>query len=91
MRPLPARAKNGRMVAALELTSGFGVVISILVLGVLFLAWLVALFLLVGDSISFLAKIVWFVFLTCLAPIAIPLYFILRHHRHTASTAGAAG
>jgi hypothetical protein len=40
------------------------VVISILVLGTLFIAWIVALFLLVGDSISVLAKLVWFVFLT---------------------------
>jgi hypothetical protein len=72
------------MVAALELTSGIGVVISIIVLGGLFVAWLVSLFLLVGDSISFLAKVVWFVFLTCLAPIAIPIYFVLRHHRRAA-------
>ena len=72
------------MVAAIELTSGIGVVISIVVLGALFIAWIVSLFLLIADSISFGAKILWFVFLTCLAPIAIPIYFILRHHRHAA-------
>jgi hypothetical protein len=72
------------MIAAIEVTSGFGLVVSIVVLGALFLAWIVCLFLLVGDSISVVAKILWFVFLTCLAPIAIPLYLILRHHRRAA-------
>jgi hypothetical protein len=72
------------MVGAIELTSGFGVVISIVVLGGLFILWIFCLFLLVADSISVLAKIVWFVFLTCLAPIAIPIYLILHHHRHAA-------
>ncbi len=75
------------LVAAFELTSGIGVVISILVLGTLLIAWLVSLFLLLVDSISVLAKIVWFIVLTCLAPIAIPLYLILRHRRHRAATA----
>ncbi len=66
-----------------EVTSGFGLVISILVLGALAIAWLVSLFLLVVDSISVLAKIGWFIVLTCLAPIAIPVYLILRHRRHS--------
>ena len=57
--------------------------ISILVLGILAIAWVVSLFLLVVDSISVLAKIGWFLFLTCLAPIAIPVYLILRHRRHS--------
>jgi hypothetical protein len=72
------------MVGAIELTSGWGVVVSIIVLGGLFILWIFCLFLLVSDSISVLAKIVWFVLLTCLAPIAIPLYLILRHLRHAA-------
>jgi hypothetical protein len=70
------------VVGSFEVTSGFGLVISILVLGLLAIAWLVSLFLLMVDSISVLAKIVWFVLLTCLAPVAIPVYLILRHHRH---------
>ena len=72
------------MVGAIELTSGWGVLISIIVLGGLFILWIFCLFLLVTDSISVLAKIVWFVVLTCLAPLAIPLYLILRHYRHAA-------
>jgi hypothetical protein len=79
------------VIAAYEVTSGWGVVVSILVLGLLFLAWVVALFLLVGDSIPVFAKIVWFVALTCLAPIAIPVYLVLRHRRLTHSSPEAAG
>jgi hypothetical protein len=70
------------VVGSFEVTSGFGLVISILVLGLLAIAWLVSLFLLMVDSISVLAKVVWFVLLTCLAPVAIPVYLILRHRRH---------
>lgn len=71
------------VIGSYEVTSGFGLVISILVLGLLAIAWLVSLFLLMVDSISVLAKIVWFVLLTCLAPVAIPVYLILRHRRHS--------
>jgi hypothetical protein len=67
--------------ASLELTSGIGALISIVVLGSIFLFWIVSLFLLVGDSISFGAKILWFIALTCLAPFAIPLYFLARARR----------
>jgi uncharacterized membrane protein YbhN (UPF0104 family) len=67
--------------AAFQLTSGIGAVISIVVLGTIFLFWLVSLFLLVGDSISLGAKILWFIALTCLAPFAIPLYFLARSRR----------
>ena len=74
---------NSTAVASLQVTSGFGLVISIIVLGALLIAWVVSLFLLVVDSISVLAKIVWFLFLTCVAPVAIPVYLILRHHRHS--------
>ena len=67
--------------ASFEVTSGAGAAVSIVVLGVLFFLWIYCLFLLVADSISVLAKILWFVFLTCVAPLAIPLYLILRHRR----------
>ena len=69
------------LVASLQLTSGWGAFLSIIVLGGLFLLWLFSLVLIVTDSISVLAKILWFVFLTCVAPLAIPLYLILRHRR----------
>jgi|tagenome__1003787_1003787.scaffolds.fasta_scaffold20376897_1 hypothetical protein len=66
---------------AFELTSGAGLVVSILVLGALFLAWVVSLFLLVADSISLGAKLLWFLALTCLAPIGIPAYLLARRGR----------
>ncbi len=69
------------LLGSLELTSGWGVVLSIFVLGGLFILWLWSIFLLVTDSISVIAKIVWFVLLVCLAPLAIPAYLILHHHR----------
>jgi hypothetical protein len=69
------------MFAAWEVTSGLGLVVSIVVLGGLFFLWLSALFMLVTDSIGPVAKIVWFVCLTCLAPIAIPVYFLTRRGR----------
>jgi hypothetical protein len=83
---------NGALaiVGSYEVTSGFGAVVSIVVLGALFLLWVYCLFLLVADSISVLAKILWFLFLTCIAPLAIPLYLILRHRRHRADASLAA-
>jgi hypothetical protein len=71
------------LVGSVELTSGVGVVISIIVLGGLFVLWLFSLFLVVTDSISVFAKIIWAILLTCIAPIAIPIYLILRHYRLT--------
>jgi hypothetical protein len=68
--------------AGFEVTSGVGAFISLVVLSLLFIAWLIALFALIVDSISIGAKIIWFLALTCLAPVAIPLYFVLRHRRH---------
>jgi hypothetical protein len=62
-----------------EVTSGVGAFISLVVVSLLFLAWLIALLV---DSISVGAKIIWFLALTCLAPVAIPIYFVLRHGRH---------
>ena len=64
------------------MTSGVGAFISLVLLSLLFFLWLVALFMLVVDSISVGAKILWFVALTCLAPVAIPIYLVLRHRRH---------
>jgi len=69
------------MLAAWEVTSGLGLVVSIVVLGGLFFLWLSALFMLVADSIGLGAKIIWFIALTCLAPIAIPVYFVTRTRR----------
>ena len=76
------------MLASYQVTSGWGAAVSIAVLGLLFAAWLVTLFLLMLDSISVVAKILWFVAITCLAPIAIPVYLIVRytHHRSAAES-----
>lgn len=68
-------------VAAFELTSGWGAAVSIVVLGAIAILWLISLFLVIGDSIGIGAKVVWVVFLTVLAPIAIPTYLILRRRR----------
>jgi len=75
------------MVAAWEVSSGLGLVVSIVVLGGLFFLWLTALFMLVADSIGLGAKIVWFICLTCLAPITIPIYFVTRTRRLTSRSA----
>ena len=66
----------------LELISGLGALIALTLMSMLFLFWVLSLFLLVSDSISFGRKVVWFVALTCLAPFAIPFYFIARS-RHS--------
>ena len=68
--------------AGLEVTSGEGAFVSIVVLSLLFAAWLIAPFALLVDSISIGAKINWFPAITCLAPLAIPIYLVLRHRRH---------
>jgi hypothetical protein len=60
------------------------IVLSIVIATVLGLAWVISLGLLVFDSISLGAKIVWFLALTVLAPIAIPVYVVWRHSRHRA-------
>lgn len=61
--------------------------LEIVLLTILFLAWLLCLFLLVFDSLPFWQKVVWFLALTILAPIAIPVYLIARRSRaaHAAS------
>lgn len=63
-------------------------IVVIILLFVLTAAWIFSLFALVGDSISFLAKVVWFVALTCLAPFAIPVYLVTRHRRRSRSLGG---
>jgi hypothetical protein len=65
-------------VAALQLTTGWGAFLSIIVLGTLFLIWLVALFLVLTDAIPGLMKALWVLALICLAPFAIPAYFLVR-------------
>lgn len=75
------------MSMSFEVTSGAGAFISLLVLSLLFIAWLIALFMLLVDSISVGGKILWFLAITCLAPVAIPIYFVLRHRRHRAQPA----
>jgi hypothetical protein len=75
------------MVAAYQVTSGAGAVVSAIVLGLLFALWVWALFAIVADSIGAGAKIFWFVAVTCLAPIAVPVYMVLRHRRHATATA----
>jgi hypothetical protein len=57
------------------------VIAVVILLAILFVAWLVALFMIVVDSISVVAKILWFLAVTLLAPIGIPAYFIVRHRR----------
>ena len=69
------------MLVAFELMSGIGAVIVFLLLALLFLFWVLSLYLLVTDTIGVGAKVLWFVFLTCLAPIAIPVYFLVRARR----------
>jgi hypothetical protein len=76
---VPAREDRPVLTASLELTSGWGVVLSIIVLGTLFLVWLVALFEVIVDPMSVGAKILWILFLIVLAPIALPAYFLVRH------------
>jgi len=68
------------LTGSLQLTSGWGVVLSIIVLGTLALVWLVALFLVLVDAMSVGAKILWILFLIVLAPVALPAYFLVRHH-----------
>jgi hypothetical protein len=68
------------MVTVLAASTG-EVVLAIVVATALGLLWLLSLVLLVFDSISVWAKILWFLVLTVLAPIAIPVYLIWRWRR----------
>ena len=62
-------------------------VLGLIVVAVLFVAWIVSLFLLVVDSIGVGAKILWFLALTLLAPFAIPIYLVTRRRRMQAEPA----
>jgi hypothetical protein len=56
-------------------------VVAIVIVVLLSLAWLLSLVFLVFDTISIGAKVVWFLALTLLAPVAIPAYFLWRRSR----------
>ena len=64
-------------------------VLLIVVATLLFLAWVVSLFLLALDSLPLWQKIVWFLALTILAPIAIPAYLIARRSRAAHAASGS--
>ena len=57
-------------------------ILALAVASLLFLIWVIAVALLFTDSISIGEKLLWFVALTVLAPVAIPVYFIVRSRRH---------
>jgi len=65
------------------------IVLSLTVATILFLIWLYSMFVLVLDDISFGAKVLWFLALVLLLPIAVPTYLFLRHRRRRASSAAA--
>ena len=67
--------------------SGVEIALYITLAAVLFAIWVVSLFLLVLDDISVGSKVLWFIVLTVLAPISVPVYLFLRHRRHTRPTA----
>jgi hypothetical protein len=82
---MASAATIGAGAAVLGASTGTTVVLIVIV-SVLALAWLVSLFVLVLDTISVGAKIVWFLALTVLAPVAIPAYFLWRLSRRQAPT-----
>jgi hypothetical protein len=63
---------------------GGAIFLLIVLLGLLALLWIVSLLMLVMDSISVGAKILWFLLITLLAPLGIPAYFLWRHSRRGA-------
>ncbi len=77
------------MSAAVVAASDATIILLILVVGVLFLLWVASLVALALDTISIGAKIVWFLALTVLAPIAIPVYFFSWRNRRAAAAAGS--
>jgi hypothetical protein len=64
------------------------VVIALVLAGALFLLWVFALVRLFTDTLSVSAKLAWFVVLLLIAPVAIPVYLVLRHRRHAGSQPG---
>ena len=69
------------MLGAFAITSGWGSAVAIIVLGAIAILWLVCLFMVIGDRMGPGAKLLWCVFLTILAPIAIPIYLLTRKRR----------
>jgi hypothetical protein len=69
--------------AVLGTSTGTTVVLIVIVV-LLSSAWLASLVALVLDTISVGGKIVWFLALTLLAPLAIPAYFLWRLSRRRA-------
>jgi hypothetical protein len=67
------------------LVASNGVVISIVVATILGLAWLISMVAVALDSISVGGKVLWWVLVTLLAPIAIPVYWVLRYRRSAAA------
>jgi hypothetical protein len=65
------------------------VITVVILLAILFVAWLVAIFMIIVDSISVVAKILWLLAVTLLSLFAIPAYFILRHRRLRAGSPAA--
>jgi hypothetical protein len=59
------------------------VVVAITVAAILFCIWLYANFVLVLDDISLGAKVLWFLALLLLLPVAVPTYLYLRHRRRS--------
>ncbi len=56
-------------------------ILALLAAGILFVIWVVTIAALFTDSLSIGAKLLWFLALTVLAPIAIPVYFLVRRGR----------
>ena len=52
-------------------------VLELIVLSILFIAWLVTLFLVVVDPIPLGRKVLWAIAVIVLAPVAIPVYLVM--------------
>jgi ABC-type multidrug transport system permease subunit len=57
------------------------VVLALVAASTLFLIWVVAIAVLFTDAISIGEKLLWFVALIVLAPVAVPVYFLVRSRR----------
>ena len=56
-------------------------VLELIVLSILFIVWLVTLFLVVVDPIPLGRKVLWAIAVIVLAPVAIPVYLVMRRRR----------
>lgn len=70
------------LVEALVAATTWEIVFAIVAALALVALWLIALFLIVLDDLSGGAKAAWLVVCVLLAPVAVPLYLILRTRRH---------